>query len=455
MLDKTDINTKNVTRQIVDELVGRRFDEFPEEIVRLAKHCILDCVGVTLAGASDSGPSALAEELLEAGGNPEATIFGRAMRLPVLSAALINGTAAHALDYDDVNLPMSAHPSVVILPALLAIAEKNKASGRDVVESFLAGYEAAGRVGKLVAPSHYISGFHGTATIGTFAATAACAHLLKLSADQTENAFGIAATQSAGIRSMFGTDCKPLHAGKACHNGVLAVLLARRGFTSATGVLECANGFAATHSTDFRPEIALSEPEGGYTLKQNLFKYHAACYMTHSVADGIADLMSGHDLSQEDILAVDVLLEPNLDSVCNIQDPKSGLEMKFSARAVAAMTLIGVDTAKLSNYDARVAADSEFISALSKVTVNLGAPEPNTRSQVVITLTNGQKLHKTRDSGVPDQDLDNQERRLVKKFLSLTEDIVGPKNEDLVEAILGLEQHDKLDNVLIRMTPAA
>jgi hypothetical protein len=170
-----------VTRTVVDELIARRIDRYPADIVELAKQCVTDFLAVTLAGTRESGSRAIAAELLDGRDDQgPATLIGLAPRASVLDAALINGMAAHALDYDDVSLPMSAHPSVVILPALLALAEKRKASGRQVLESFVAGYEAGARIGMYMAPAHYDSGFHGTGTIGTFAAAAACAHLLGL-----------------------------------------------------------------------------------------------------------------------------------------------------------------------------------------------------------------------------------------------------------------------------------
>jgi 2-methylcitrate dehydratase PrpD len=138
-------------------------------------------------------------------------------------------------------------------------------------------------VGRVLAPGHYdVLGFHATATIGSFGAAAACAHLLQLDKEQFVAALGIAGTQAAGLKSMFGTMCKPLHAGKASYHGLMAAKLAMRGFTSRTDVIECQQGFAGTHSPDFHPERASEMPVHGWYIRSNLFKYHAACYMVHS-----------------------------------------------------------------------------------------------------------------------------------------------------------------------------
>ena len=157
---------------------------------------------------------------------------------------MVNGAAAHALDFDDVNLAMPGHPSVAILPALLALAEERGSSGADVLTAFVAGYELQCRIGRTIAPGHYDGlGFHATATVGSFGAAAACAHLLGLDADRFATALGIAGTQAAGLKSMFGTMCKPLHAGKAAYHGLMAAKLAARGFTSRTDVHRMRAGF--------------------------------------------------------------------------------------------------------------------------------------------------------------------------------------------------------------------
>ncbi|HEY0420773.1 MAG TPA: MmgE/PrpD family protein [Acetobacteraceae bacterium] len=222
-----------VAREIVRRARAIRHAELPDEVRALARQCVLDMLGVALAGAGDPLVRILAAELEEQGGAPVAGVVGLKLRLPALSAALLNGTIAHALDYDDVNLAMPGHPSVAVLPAVLALAEERGSSGAALIEAFVAGYETACRVGRLIAPGHYDGlGFHATGTVGTFGAAAGCAHLLGLDEEATLHAMGIAATQAAGLKSMFGNMYKPLHAGRAAQAGLLAARLAARGFTA-------------------------------------------------------------------------------------------------------------------------------------------------------------------------------------------------------------------------------
>ena len=256
-----DTQAANLTEFLAFRATNLRYEEIPEPARALARQCILDYLGVAIPGADDPLVRMLLDELTEAGGAPQARIIGHRARLPALSAALLNGAAAHALDYDDVNMAMPGHPSVAILPALLALAELNGAAGRDVITAFVAGYETACRIGSALQPGHYNLGFHSTGTVGAFGAAAACARLLRLQTMATACALGIAGTQAAGLKSQFGTMCKPFHAGKAAQNGLLAARLAARGFSSRADIIECVQGFALTHGPDFSPEAAVATSE--------------------------------------------------------------------------------------------------------------------------------------------------------------------------------------------------
>src|SRR6266581_2174039 len=270
-----------LTHALAAQASAVTYEALPETVRELARQCVLDYYGVALAGADDPLAAILLDEFAEAGGAAEASIIGKTARLPILSAALVNGAIGHALDYDDVNLAMPGHPSVAILPALLALAEQRHSSGREIIAAFVAGYETCCRIGMALRPGHYNLGFHATGTIGAFGAAAACARLLGLDAAATAQALGIAGTQAAGLKSQFGTMCKPFHAGKASHNGLLAARLAARGFSSRPDLVECEQGFGLTHGPDFSPEAALAAPPNGFHIFANLFKYHAACYLTH------------------------------------------------------------------------------------------------------------------------------------------------------------------------------
>src|SRR6516164_5176069 len=351
----------DLTRVLAGKASTLDYDDLPASVRELARQCILDYLGVVLAGAEDPLVRILLDEMTEAGGSPQASIIGHDARLPALSAALVNGAASHALDYDDVNMAMPGHPSVAILPGLIALAELSGASGRDLITAFVAGYETACRIGAAFRPGHYNLGFHSTGTLGSFGAAAACARLLGLQTIPTAAALGIAGTQAAGLKSQFGTMCKPFHAGKASQNGLLAARLAARGFSSRDDLVECVQGFAPTHGPTFSTEGAFATPEGGLHLFANLFKYHAACYLTHAPIECARRLREQHGLVPATIAGITVRIDASCDRVCNIPVPADGLESKFSLRQTVAMALAGVDTASLGSYSAENAVDPGLV----------------------------------------------------------------------------------------------
>ena len=415
-----------LTRAIVRRTRPITHADLPGEIRALAGQCMQDTVGVALAGADDALVGMLRAELEEAGGAPQAGVWGSALRLPAGAAALLNGTMAHALDYDDVNLAMPGHPSVAVLPAVLALGEARGASGAEVMAAFVVGYETACRIGRALAPGHYdVVGFHATGTVGAFGAAAGCAHLLGLDEEQTLHALGIAATQAAGLKSMFGTMCKPLHAGKAAQNGLLAAKLAARGFVARTDSLECIQGFAATHSPDFRPEAALAEPAGGWHIRANLFKYHAACYLTHAGIEAARMLRERPGVTAERIAAITLRVDESTDRVCNIAAPRTGLEAKFSHRLTAAMALAGLETSRLDSFSAEVAANPAIVALRDKVSIELVRHFGQTHAAMDIRLVDQTTLSAEYDAGIPAPDVAHQGRRIRAKFDGLVAPILG------------------------------
>jgi len=429
-----------LTHVLASKAAGLDYDNLPPPARELVRQCVLDYLGVAVAGASDGLVRLLLDEMNEAGGAPKASVIGHELRLPALSAALVNGAAAHALDYDDVNMAMPGHPSVAILPALLALAELRRSSGHAVATAFVAGYETTCRIGAALQPGHYNLGFHSTGTIGSFGAAAACARLLGLDAETTAIALGIAGTQAAGLKSQFGTMCKPFHAGKAAQCGLLAARLAARGFSSRTDIVECVQGFALTHGPDFAPAAALAEPEGGLHLFANLFKYHAACYLTHAPIECARRLREDHRLEPDAIAGITLRLDASCERVCNIPAPSDGLQSKFSLRQTVAMALAGVDTASLGAYSAENARDPRLVGLRERVVLDWQDSWPQTLSELELELTDGRRPMARHDAGIPAGDIADQGRRLAAKFDSLVEPVFGPsRTRELRETIAGLD----------------
>ena len=431
------MTTDGVTTRLVRRARALSFDELPERVVLVAKTCLLDWLGCTLAGSSEPLTEILAGE---ADADGAATLIGRDRRSSPSWAALVNGAAGHALDYDDTHLHMSGHPTAPVAPAVLALGEARGASGRDVLMGFVAGVETECRLGAVMGAGHYAVGWHATGTMGTFGAAAACASLVELDEDRWLHTFGLAGTQAAGLKSVFGSMAKPLHAGKAAANGLLSATLAAKGFTSNTDIVDTHQGFAATHTSTFAPDV-LDRVEDRWLVTETLFKYHASCYLTHSAMEATVAM----NVDPNDVDSVRVVVPPGHLDVCGIPEPRTGLEGKFSLRATVAMTLLGDDTADPSAFtDARVSG-AELTRLRDRITVVPSEEVFGTQSRVEVRTRDGRDLAQTADVGTPATDLEQQWQRLAAKFVKLATPVIG---DDRALTLHDRVRHfDELDDV--------
>lgn len=424
-----------VTRWLAERASSAAYHDLPDAAVIVARQCILDWFAVTIPGSAEPAVRILCEDVLADGASPVASLVGVGARSSALNAALINGTASHALDYDDVNMAILGHPTVAILPGLLALAEQIDASPRDVLTAFVVGYDVACRTGALMSPGHYQHGFHATATIGSIGAAAACARLLDLDMEASATAYGIAATMASGLKSMFGTMCKPLHAGRAAQNGVHAARLAARGFTSRQDALECAQGLAATQSVNFNPEEATRELPHDHHIRNNLFKYHASCYLTHGAIEAAGALRELHTLAPGSVRSVTIRVSPVTDRVCNIAQPATGLEAKFSLRLAVALALSGRDTSGIATFSDAMTSEPELLRLRDLSTIVFDASYPEAKAEITVETSRGSRLSASHDAGIADADLDRQGRKLGRKFDALVEPLLGERSARLRTAL--------------------
>lgn len=309
-----------------------------------AKAAIGDCIACILAGAATDTAGIVRDVIRANGGRPAATLLGQAVRASVPDAALANGVAGHALDYDDINWSMYGHPSVAVLPAALAVAESRGRSGRDLLAAYVVGVEVAAKLSRWANPRHYEHGWHATATLGTLGATAAAARLLDLPEDRTAMALGIGASEAGGVRRNFGSMTKPFHAGNAARAGVLAAQLAAGGFTADVRSLEGPFGFFDTLNGRETPEasalsVSLGRPydveEPGIVLKR-----YPACGCTHCALDALLELRQAHGFGAAEVVAVECAIHPLALKVLQHSRPRTGLEGKFSMEFCLAVALI-------------------------------------------------------------------------------------------------------------------
>jgi len=321
--------------EIAKRVNALTFNELPEEAIHWAKVGILDTVGVTLAGAREDC-TRIVDGIAARGATGPSLIFGGNRRTAPLEAALVNGTASHALDFDDMNNTLGGHPSVPILPALIALADEIGASGRDFLAAYVAGFETECKVATGVHFYHYTKGWHPTATLGVFGAAAACAKLLKLPDDKTATALSIAASLAAGIKANFGTMVKPLHIGHCTRNGMFAALLARDGFTAGDRVFEHKQGFFNVFNGEGNYDAGKILPAWAQPLdivKPGIaIKQYPCCGSTHSALDAMLKLAREHKPAADDIERVDVWTHARRLEHTNRPEPKSDLDAKFSVQ---------------------------------------------------------------------------------------------------------------------------
>lgn len=397
----------------------------PEDLTRIAVQCVIDWHAVTVAALADPVHLALVKQMRSYAGLGGARVVGQPDVYPAEQAALINGATAHALDFDDVNLAMSGHPSAVIFAAALAMAQEQGSSGKQLLAAFVAGYETACAIGQLMCPDHLKRGFHSTATICIFGATVACAHLRGFDPVRMAMAMGIAGTRAAGLKAVFGTMVKPLHAGLAARSGLEAVQFVDAGFDCCTDILERPLGFVETHGTDFHVQAALSDFFPGRHLRNTLFKYEAACYGANGPIRCTRELRDQYQIEPAQVASVHVRVDQSVGGICVISRPVTGLQGKFSLEGNAAFILAGIDTGSIQSYTDDNVARPDVIALRDKVHVELQQGWPKMQAEVEIVCTDGRVLRQRHDAGLPESDLGRQGQLLTDKFHRLVSPVIG------------------------------
>jgi len=329
--------------QIADRIHALRFEDITATALAWTGMAFVDTVGVTLAGIKEEGPRILLR-LPGVGGPGPCLVLGTGKRTGPLDATLINGTASHALDYDDVSNVMGAHPSVMLVSPLLALGEMLGSSGRDVALAYVVGYETECRIARGVHFHHYDKGWHPTATLGIFGTVAAAARLLHLSVDQTAVALGLAASLASGLKANFGTMTKPLHVGHSARNGLFAALMVREGFTANPAAFEHKQGFLdvfngpGTYDTGrmLADWYAPFECDGG---AEPGLKPYPCCGSTHASINRMIDLARTHRLTPDRVEKIEIMPHGRRLPHTNNPDPRTPLGAKFSIQYCVARAL--------------------------------------------------------------------------------------------------------------------
>ncbi|GAC1338846.1 MAG: MmgE/PrpD family protein [Acetobacteraceae bacterium] len=406
--------TNSLTRHVTAFIAGLRFADLPAAVVELGQKSFLDGLGLAVAGArAESGRivNAYLAELGCTGGS--STVLGTALRLPARFAAFSNGIAIHADDYDDTQLAVAAdrvygllmHPTAPVLPAVLAVAERDARSGADTIAAYHAGIEVCCKVAEAAAPRHYQDGFHTTGTCGTFGASAGVANLLRLDPAATAAVLGLAASQSAGLRENFGTMTKPFHPGRSAESAVLAADLVQRGFSATDIVLEAPRGFfhaAAGGYDDAAIRGKLGQPWTFATPGISI-KPHPSGSLTHPAMAVVAELVTRHDVRPEQVRTVRVGTNRHMPTTLLHNDPHTELQAKFSMPFSVAILVLR-RRAGLADYTDATVASPEVRDMMRRVDFHVHAEADaagfNRMTSIVeIYLTDGTVLHGRADFG--------------------------------------------------------
>ncbi len=387
------------TTRLAEFIVKSRREDLPGDALDAAKRAVLDSVGVMLAGSVEQ-PALIVQRLAAADeGAARCTVLGTAMRTSPVWAALANGTAGHALDFDDTNFAMMGHPSVPVLAAALTAAELTAAAGRAFLHAFLLGFEVETTLGEVVNPEQYRRGFHATCTLGTLGAAAAAAKLLELDPVQARHALAIAASQASGLKENLGTMTKPLHAGHAARSGVFAALLAREGFTGSEVALEGPQGYLRVLGTRVEdPTAALDRLGAPWKILTSgtAVKLYPSCAATHALIDAVLELREAHRLRPEHVREIKLGAAPAVPSLLIYHEPRTGLEGKFSAEFCAAAALVcgevGVATFTDEKVaDPRIGAVMGTVRLMVDPTISVEGKR-NAWGRVTVRLTDGRVL---------------------------------------------------------------
>ena len=393
-------------KQLANKINELKYSSLPADAVHWAKIGILDTAGVTLAGAAEDC-TRIALGATGAGSGP-ALVFGHARRIGALDAALVNGTASHALDFDDCNNTLGGHPSAPILPALFALVDEIGATGQDFIAAYVAGFETECKLSLGVNFYQYTKGWHPTATLGVFGSAAACAHLLKLSVEQTATALSIAASFSSGVKANFGTMTKPLHVGHCSRNGLYAALLARDGFTAGPQAFEHKQGYFEVFNGAGNYDIDKILPDWAdpldITRPAIAIKSYPCCGSTHPAIDCMLELVHKHKLTPDNVAKIESWTHPRRLEHTNRPDPQSSLDAKFSVQYTLARAL-NDRTVKIEQFEGDTWKDPATRAILPKIhsttyTTAQFPAENHFGAEVKVTLTDGRVVSAKTDQAL-------------------------------------------------------
>ena len=429
-----DHNAPAITRILAEFVANHPSRGWSHDVDAEAHRTFMNWLGCAIGAANHTAANAALAAMMELAPSPQATILGRRERVDIASAALLNGITSHTFDFDDTHLKTIIHPAGPVASALLALAEKTKASGRELIDALVLGIDVSCRLGNMMYPQHYDRGWHITGSTGMLGAAAGCARLMKLSVDQTQMALGIAASQPIGLREQFGTMAKPFHPGAAARAGLTAALMAKHGFTSSKRALEAPRGFAQVVSTKFDWTEVTSDLGRRFEISFNTYKPFACGIVIHPAIDAAVQLRNDHGVQADDVERIDLRVHSLVLELTGKKTPKDGLEGKFSVyHGVAAGLIFG--EAGEAQFDDAIVARADLIAVRARIDAVVDDTINETAADVTVTLNDGRKIHVFVKNAIGSLERPMSMAQLEAKFDGLVVPVLGAEKSDALKEI--------------------
>lgn len=444
----------DITRRLVHTISKAASLPLPREAVETARACLLDTLGVAVPGSGEPAVGILDDVVGGLAGTTQSTLWFRRRRIPAHEAAFINGAAAHALDFDDMHIESAMHPSAPVVAAALAVAEMSDAPGAAILRAITLGIETEIRLGKAVNPSHYQRGWHATATLGHFGSAVAAADLLGLSEERTVAALGIAGTQSGGLKETFGSMTKPLHAGIAARNGVMAALLAARGFTSAADILGGPLGFGHVMCDAPAWDVLLDDwgtDQRPWAISEILYKAHASSFCTQALIEAVLELKTRHGLQSHQVTSMRGEVSPLSVQNAPIPEPVTGLEAKFSLPHAMAQA-IAYGHARVADFSDERIGEPALRMLRQATTITESAALAWPEAFATLRLVDGREISSHIDLRHRTATARDKWAVVEAKFMDLTADLLPPDSrQGIVRAVRGLDAAPDLRELLAHL----
>lgn len=441
-------HTAEQTREIVAFVTETAASAIPDDVLHASKRCVLDFLGVAIAASDQPAVTTARATFEQLGGQPQATAIGSELRLRCTDAAAVNGVAGHAFDFDDTHVPTILHPTTPLLAAGFAVAEWQGRTGSDLLAAHALGYELGARTALAMHPGHYDRGWHVTGTAGTLAAAGVAARLLGLTGERALASLGVAATQASGHREHFGTMTKPFHAGHAASGGVLAALLAARGFSAAPDPLQGRRGMFAVMSGSGSADELVDGLGTRWEIFRNGVKPYACGVVAHPAIDAVHRLRTEAGVRADEVDEIEISVHPLVVELTGHREPRTGLEGKFSVAFACAIVLLDGSASEHDFSDANVRRpDVQDLMRRIRATPTDGTAQTAATARLRDRTGGTHSIEVRHARGTPDNPLDDA--GIAEKFHALVDDVLTRERADALERrVWAIEGEDRLADLL-------